>query len=95
MARPKNCEKAKGSGRKKGTPNRITTKTREVIYKVTSEYFNSEEFEEDLKTLDPKERLLVMEKLLNYSVPKLQSTTVGLTTETEKTIEDKLKELAE
>jgi hypothetical protein len=90
--RPKGGEKI--GGRQKGTPNKITVKTREIIFKITSDYYNSEEFSKDLKELESKDRLWIMEKLLNYSVPKLQSTTVELTSETEKTIEEQLKELA-
>lgn len=90
--RPKGGEKH--GGRQKGTPNKMTTKTREIIFKITSDYYNSEDFNKDLKELESKDRLWIMEKLLNYSVPKLQSTIVELTSETEKTIEDQLKELA-
>lgn len=72
--------KAKGSsktgGRVKGTPNKVTLAVKECISKVLTEYTNSETFLEDFAELEPKERLMIVEKLMNYVVPKMQSVAV-------------------
>lgn len=88
-------KRPKTGGRKKGTPNRTTKSVREKLAEVTSTYYNSREFAEDLKTLEPKDRVTVMEKLTSYVVPKMQSTTIDATVETRKTIEDRLIELSQ
>ena len=44
--------------------------------------------------IDPKDRVAAMEKFTAYVAPKLQTTTLDVATETKKTIEDKLVELA-
>ena len=51
---------------------------------MLDEYFNSDIFVKDIADLDPKDRV----------APKLQTTTLDVATETKKTIEDKLVELA-
>lgn len=84
----------KYGGRVAGTPNKTTSTVRSAISKMLDKYFNSEEFEEDLKNLKPKERVEVMEKFAAYVAPKLQSTTLDATIEAKKTIEDKLVTLA-
>ena len=84
----------KTGGRTKGTPNKTTRNQREILSEVTGEYYNSEDFKKDLESLEPKDRLLIMEKLTGYVVPKMQSTTIDATVETRKTIEDKLLELS-
>jgi tripartite-type tricarboxylate transporter receptor subunit TctC len=84
----------KYGGRVAGTPNKTTSTVRSAISKMLDKYFNSEEFEEDLKKLKPKERVDAMEKFSAYVAPKLQSTTLDATIEAKKTIEDKLATLA-
>ena len=72
--------KAKGSpktgGRKKGSSNKITVAVKECISKMLTDYTNSETFMEDFAQLEPKERLMIAEKLMNYVVPKMQSVAV-------------------
>lgn len=84
----------KTGGRVKGTPNKTTKTIREKLSEVTGDYFNSELFAEDIAQLEPKDRLTLMERLTNYVVPKMQSTTIDATVDTRKTIEDKLIELS-
>lgn len=84
----------KYGGRVAGTPNKTTSTVRSAISKMLDKYFNSDEFEEDLKKLKPKERVEAMEKFAAYVAPKLQSTTLDATIEAKKTIEDKLVTLA-
>ena len=72
--------KAKGSpktgGRKKGTQNKISLAVKECITKVLTDYTNSDTFLNDFAELEPKERLMIAEKLMNYVVPKMQSVAV-------------------
>ena len=84
----------KTGGRAAGTPNKATTAIRGVITQMLDKYFNSETFEDDITALDPKDRVVVMEKFTSYAVPKLQATTLDMTVEGKKTIEDRLTELA-
>ena len=83
----------KTGGRKAGTPNKTSAIVRSAIADVVDKYFNSATFESDVADLDPKDRISAMEKLEAYVLPKLQATNLDITNSTEKTIEDKLKEL--
>lgn len=84
----------KTGGRVAGTPNKVSAKVRSVLANVTEEYYNSDRFKKDLADLEPKDRLMVIERFTNYVAPKLQSTTLEVDTETKKTIEDRLVELS-
>lgn len=84
----------KTGGRKPGTPNKTSAEVRSKLSKVVSDYYNSKTFEEDIADLDPKDRVQVMEKLASYVLPKMQATTLDMTVESKKTIEDKLIELS-
>jgi hypothetical protein len=68
---PKEKGTQKTGGRTKGTPNKVTMETREWIKQLIDK--NREQIERDLTTLDPKDRILVIEKLMQYAVPKMQS----------------------
>lgn len=84
----------KTGGRKKGTPNKVTSTLRNVITDIVDDYYNSETFQEDIAKLRPKDRVEMMEKLTVYVVPKLQTTNIDMSSEGKKTIEDKLVELS-
>ena len=84
----------KTGGRAKGTPNKTSGVVRAAIAKVLDEYFNSETFLSDIAELDAKDRVAIMEKFASYTTPKLQATTLDMTMESKKTIEDKLSELS-
>lgn len=84
----------KTGGRTKGTPNKVNRTIKAILAEQTSDYYNSEEFKKDLKCLEPRDRLVIMEKLTSYIVPKMQSTTIDATVASKKTIEDKLIELS-
>lgn len=58
-------------GRPRGTPNKITTDLREFIGQLLSD--NLEQFNADFQQLDAKDRLMIMEKLLSYVLPKLSN----------------------
>lgn len=66
----------KTGGRQKGSPNKVTSAVKECISKMLTEYTNSETFMNDFAQLEPKERLMIAEKLMNYIVPKMQSVAV-------------------
>ena len=84
----------KTGGRVAGTPNKTSAIVRGAIAKVLDGYFNSKAFKDDMDALEPKERVAAMEKFAAYVAPKLQTTSLDMTVETKKTIEDKLIELA-
>ena len=63
--------KPKTGGRQKGSLNKNTRETRELISQLTKDNF--EKFQDDLNQLEPKERLEILVKLLPYSIPKLQN----------------------
>ena len=66
----------KTGGRQKGSPNKVTSAVKECISKMLTDYTNSETFLKDFAELEPKERLMIAEKLMNYVVPKMQSVEV-------------------
>jgi len=85
----------KTGGRKKGTPNKSTVLGKEVIVSLLADYSDSGLMTSDFMALDPKDRLVIAERLMQYTMPKMQSTAVDITTgDREKTIEDRLAELA-
>ena len=55
-------------GRPKGTPNKLTGTAKEWLSELINE--NRTQIEKDLKALEPKERLQVLEKLMQYVIPK-------------------------
>lgn len=80
----------KTGGRKAGTPNKVSGAIRKAISNAIDGYYTSAQFIEDLSALKPVERVMAMEKLAQYALPKLQSTTLDATVEKRKTIEDRL-----
>lgn len=84
----------KTGGRQAGTPNKKTAAIREVVTNLVEEYASKGQMMEDLAELEAKDRLMVVVKLSEYVIPKLQSTTMDVAVESKKTIEDRLIELA-
>lgn len=65
----------KYGGRTQGTPNKITTEMRK---KISDALNNSiENLESDLATLNTKERLEIVAKLLNFILPKLKEVEIN------------------
>lgn len=64
----------KTGGRVQGTPNRNTADLRSKINAIIENQIDNIEI--DLKALEPKERLQIVEKLLSYCVPKLAAQTI-------------------
>ena len=74
------------NGRKKGVPNKITMDLRQWINNFIDD--NREQIQKDWKVLEPKDRIVLFEKLLKYSLPTLQAT--SLTTDFEKLTDEQL-----
>lgn len=66
----KKTKRIKTGGRTKGTPNKDTRELRERISELIDMHFDR--LSDDLLSLQPKERIEAMTKLLEYSLPKLQ-----------------------
>lgn len=58
-------------GRPKGVPNKTTADMRELITKFVGD--NLEGMQSDFDQLEPKERLMYLERLLGYALPKFQA----------------------
>lgn len=69
MAKKKGAKKT--GGRVKGTPNRVTSDLRQWVNDLLNS--NRATFAEDLRRIEPHQRLAIMEKLLSYALPRLQS----------------------
>lgn len=70
-----------GTGRPKGMKNERTEKINALIDKIIDSCEN--ELLNDLEAIEPKERLDIFLKLIEYKIPKLQRTTIGGDAESE------------
>ena len=61
----------KTGGRPKGTPNNVTADLRAKINEIVDKQVDN--IEHDLQSLEPMQRLQIVEKLISYCVPKLQA----------------------
>lgn len=68
MARPKNDGKGRIGGRAKGTPNKVTATLKEFIKNLIDN--NRSQIITDMKELAPYQRLLFIERLIGYVLPK-------------------------
>jgi hypothetical protein len=62
------------NGRPTGTVNKNSKEIREIISSILSQ--NIVRIQDDIDSLEPKDRLTFIEKLFQYAVPKLQSTSI-------------------
>jgi hypothetical protein len=67
------------AGKPKGATNKATTDLRKWINQFIDN--NREQIQKDWKDLEPKDRLVMFEKLLKYSLPTLQATSMDLSFE--------------
>jgi len=58
-------------GRPKGAVNKVTADLRGWVTLLIDN--NREQLEKDLKALEPRERWTVIERLMSYTIPKMQS----------------------
>lgn len=91
MARQKNDGKGRLGGRAKGTPNRLTSSAKEWLTALIDK--NRRQVERDLKQLEPKERLQILEKLMQYVIPKQQA--VNATIDVDRLTDEQLDYLIE
>jgi hypothetical protein len=59
------------NGRPRGVPNKVTTDLRQCITNFLED--NWEQIQRDWQDLEPKDRIVLFEKLLKYVLPTLQS----------------------
>lgn len=78
-------------GRPKGSPNKITAELRDWINRFVHD--NKQQIQQDFDSLEPKERIMIFEKLLKYALPALQATTV--TTDFERLSDEQLDRIIE
>lgn len=64
------------NGRPKGTPNKITADLREFVTDLLND--NREQIVQDLLAVEPHQRLIFYEKLLQYVLPKQANTHINL-----------------
>lgn len=62
------------NGRPKGVPNKTNADLREKITALIEKNWSTVQF--DIEMLEPKDRLNFLEKLMGYTLPKLQSVQV-------------------
>lgn len=60
----------KTGGREKGTPNKLTKELRKALKDLL--YQELENLPEHLNSLEPKDRLEILIKLLPYAIPKVE-----------------------
>jgi len=72
MSRNKGTQKT--GGRVAGTPNKITSDLKTWVGNLIEK--NRLQVEKDLKSIDPKDRLIILERLMQYTLPKQQSISV-------------------
>lgn len=68
-------------GRKKGTPNKITGDLKSWVSDLLNG--NRRQFEEDLRSLLPIERVRVLSGMFNYVIPRQQAISIDEQIETE------------
>ena len=61
----------KFGGRERGTPNKLTKELRHAINDFLNN--NIEEIQKNFDLLEPKDKLYFYEKILSYTLPKMQS----------------------
>lgn len=89
-------KRKKTGGRQKGTQNKVTTVTKEILSDMLGDYQESGLMTADFLALEPKDRIQCAEKMMQYILPKMQSTSVDCNNKATKiTIEQKLRELSE
>lgn len=61
----------KTGGRVAGSQNKATADLRNVVRKIIED--NMGQLQADIASLPPKDRVVIMEKLLQYTIPKIQA----------------------
>lgn len=88
-------QKRRTGGRQKGTPNKVTTLTKQIIHNLLDDYQESGLMASDFMDLKPKERIDCAERLMQYVLPRMQATAIDLDMNVKKvTIEQTLRDLS-
>ncbi|EJW89979.1 hypothetical protein EVA_21913 [gut metagenome] len=101
MPRQKNDGRGRLGGRTAGTPNKdkpLKTFLREhsLLYFTPDPETGRSQYDLDMEALDPRDRIDAELKLLNYTTPKMQATTVDMAiTDDKQTLSSRLAQLAE
>lgn len=64
------------NGRPKGVSNKVTASLRTFVAEILNK--NKRQISKDLKALQPKDRLIILERLMQYVIPKQQWQQVDL-----------------
>ncbi len=84
----------KSGGRQKGSQNKVTGITKEMINSVLAAYHDDGRLTKDFDELEPRERLGVFIKLIGYILPKPQAVEMNLNATCEPSILERLNQLA-
>lgn len=80
---------------RKGKQNKTTVITKGTITRLLSDYEVSGLMAEDFMALEPRDRMHIAEKMMQYVMPKMQATSMDVTVAAEtKSLEEKLSALA-
>lgn len=66
------------SGRPLGTPNKVTTNIRDQLQLIVDEYFDSGKVVVDMNSMEPKDRLAFLSRILDYLIPRLRAEDMNL-----------------
>lgn len=91
MSRQKNDGRGRLGGRTKGTPNKVSITLKEFIANLIDD--NRAQIIQDLKILDAKERLQMLERLMQYVIPKQQAQSLDMLKLTDEQINELCNEL--
>lgn len=91
MGRFKPGESGNPAGRPKGTRNKTPEQIRKIIAGVLSEYVSKDILINDLRKLDPKDRLQAVDRLIKHVVPPPVDELVRLTDEDLNRLADSIK----
>ena len=84
-------KRTKTGGRAKGTPNRTTAETKQLLQNVVTKQI--EKLETTLNKLEPVDRVNALSKLLPYILPKQQGVEIEVKNDRVRTSEEIDKEL--
>ena len=80
------------NGRPKGVPNKVTKSVRAFIGEVIDK--NRRQMVRDLKALEPKDRLIILEKLMQYIIPKQQAQSIDINALTDEQLASVINEIS-
>lgn len=89
-------KKKKTGGRKKGVPNKVTASMKEAVSELLNEYKDSGDMARDFISLEPRDRIMMAERLMSYVTPKMQAVQASVNASASvTTLDERLAELAE